>query len=114
MATKKDDVVYTWYLIEKNNETIKVKVPSSWKVTFGPFTPGSKGYDSGKPCLRFYEANDKQRAVFTDVRSFRDLSIELVKKVIDIKKEASAHITDKTVKQAERVEREERWTTETV
>jgi hypothetical protein len=52
-------------------------VPTSYKVTFGAVVPGAKasGYSGGGWGLRIWEATDKQRAVFTDVVSFRDLSI---------------------------------------
>jgi hypothetical protein len=64
----------TTYLIETKDEWVEMTVPSTWKVTFGPMAPGSSAhYD--KVGLRFYEAENKQRAYVPDVRSFRDLSI---------------------------------------
>jgi hypothetical protein len=57
---------------------IRVTIPETWKITFGQVVPGSKsgGYTSFG--LRIWEATDKQRAVFANVASFRDLSIEIM------------------------------------
>jgi hypothetical protein len=70
------------YLIEKENgKRMKITVPETWKVTFGPAVKGFDRKLSGGPsykvpmALRFYESETKQRAIFTDVVSFRDLSI---------------------------------------
>lgn len=72
------------YLVEqRGNVQRRVTVPEDWKVTFGPLAPGSKHMNGQeKLCLRMYETKEKQRAVFTDVVSFRDLSIPVeVRKV---------------------------------
>ncbi len=55
----------------------RITVPAAYKVTFGAVVPGAKasGYSGGGWGLRIWESADKQRAVFTDVVSFRDLSI---------------------------------------
>lgn len=83
----------TTYLITHENKIErKITVPSSWKVTFGPAAKGmNKGNSGGLRiplALRFYEAETKQRAIFTDVVSFRDMSIkiEIKKKKIQEKK----------------------------
>jgi hypothetical protein len=71
------------YEVKTRNERLRIRVPADWKVTFGPVSPGSKFGGSGELALRFYESDTKQRAIFTDVISFRDLSIpvqRLVKK----------------------------------
>jgi hypothetical protein len=70
------------YLIEfENGCRKKITVPEEWKVTFGPAT---KGVDhSGERrykvpmAIRFYETESKQRAIFTDVVSFRDMAIKI-------------------------------------
>jgi hypothetical protein len=79
----------TTYLIEfKNGKRQKITVPSSWKVTFGPAVAGAnKADDRGRTipmAIRFYESENKQRAIFTDVASFRDTSIEIVEEQINI------------------------------
>ena len=55
----------------------RITVPDTYKVTFGAVVPGAKGSGSsyGAWGLRIWESQDKQRAVFSDVLSFRDLSI---------------------------------------
>ena len=58
----------------------RVTVPSAWKVTFGPLAPANKGGNGGL-CLRMYEDNTRQRAIFTDVRTFRDASIPIEERV---------------------------------
>ena len=60
----------------------RITVPDTYKVTFGAVVPGSaksagSSYNSGGWGLRIWESADKQRAVFSDVVSFRDLSIPL-------------------------------------
>src|SRR5215472_17483150 len=66
------------YIIHRNYETLRVTVPASWKVTFGPGVPFSNPKNGCTSwALRFYEAKDKQRAIFTDVISFFDTSIKL-------------------------------------
>lgn len=80
----------TTYLIEfENGHRQKITVPSEWKVTFGPLA--IKGANSGKSlnnkmpiALRFYENDKKQRAVFTNVLSFRDMGIVIEEEKVDV------------------------------
>lgn len=74
----------TTYMIEfTDGKRKKITVPSSWKVTFGPVAVRKSGsvalpYKDKMPqALRFYESETKQRAIFTNVASFRDMSIEI-------------------------------------
>lgn len=68
----------TYLITHDNGNETKISVPASWKVTFGP---AARGNNAGKShsvmplALRFYEDETRQRAIFTDVKSFRDLSI---------------------------------------
>ena len=70
----------TYLIVHKDRTERKITVPSDWKVTFGPAAAGFSKGTSGGPtiplALRFYEDEKKQRAIFTDVVSFRDLSIQ--------------------------------------
>jgi hypothetical protein len=86
MSKKKQEkeVVMKNYLIEKENgKRMRITVPANWKVTFGP---AARGLDkSTNPqryqmplALRFYENETQQRAIFTDVKSFRDMSIPVM------------------------------------
>jgi hypothetical protein len=80
--TEKRNVVYE--IKTRSEGRVRVTVPEDWKVTFGPVAPGAGKYaGGGELALRFYESDTKQRAIFTDVQSFRDLSIpvqRLIKK----------------------------------
>lgn len=76
--TKKQTKELRTYLIEfENNEKRRITVPADWKVTFGPIAIVPKSQLGGKVpiALRFYEDETRQRAIFVEVRSFRDLSI---------------------------------------
>jgi hypothetical protein len=58
----------------------RITIPASWKVTFGPLIPGVQQDRYGRNrrypiALRIYESKEQQRAIFTDVASFRDTSI---------------------------------------
>lgn len=77
------------YIVKHEDGTErKITVPESWKVTFGPAVKGNHGnkYEKFKMpmCLRFYESDTKQRAIFTDVVSFRDSSISIEEKKTSI------------------------------
>ena len=90
------------YLVEfKNGAEKRITVPEEWKVTFGPCVAG--GNSNGKfempLALRFYETKEKQRAIFTDVRSFRDMDIEVMEKKI-VTQEEIGYVERKGVKKA--------------
>jgi hypothetical protein len=63
----------------------KIEVPAEWKITFGMVAPGAKssgGYDGHSGwCLRFYESKEKPRAVFTDVKSFREITVPVTERI---------------------------------
>jgi hypothetical protein len=78
------------YQIEFKNGTEKrITVPEDWKVTFGPCVAGGNGNGRMEMplALRFYESKENQRAIFTDVRSFRDMDIEITEKKITTQEE---------------------------
>ena len=75
------------YLIEHDNGTKRrITVPADWKVTFGPAAKGDRGKSGIKMplALRFYESDTKQRAIFTDVISFRDMSIKIEEEKVSV------------------------------
>ncbi len=73
----KQEEVKTYMLSMRDGSRQKVTVPAKWRVTFGALYPGKEG-NSGKSALRFWEGNkENQRAVFTEVESFRDMSIQI-------------------------------------
>ena len=107
ISATKDKEPTTTYLVVRSNETLQVTVPSSWKVTYGGFNPGAK-YGS-EPALRFYEANDKQRAVFTNVQSFRDMSIPVLRKVVEVKKKSNEFASPTKTTFAAETDKTEHW-----
>lgn len=76
----------TYLLVKDNGKQQRITIPAHWTITFGPLAPGlprTQKYpnrtDNPPPsflALRIYEGK-VQRAVFTDMRSFRDESIQL-------------------------------------
>ena len=73
----------TYIIVCEDKSKKRITVPANWKVTFGPAARGENaGIKSGTHlkipmALRFYETDTKQRAIFTDVVSFRDASIKI-------------------------------------
>lgn len=79
------------YLIEfQNGKRQKITVPDNWKVTYGPAVKGNYASSAHEQrykmpmALRFYESDDKQRAIFTDVVGFRDMSIKIEEEEIKV------------------------------
>jgi hypothetical protein len=101
----------TTYLVSrKNGRDQKVTVPSSWKVTFGPLNPGSRNHDgNASPALRFYEAENKQRMVITDVVCFRDMSIAIEEKRTNVKQQVMRKQTPHGEKEVVVEGRVEEW-----
>lgn len=61
----------------------KIEIPADYKVTFGRQQGSGKSYIEGPDReLRIYESDTKQRACFTNVESFRDLSLPMEREVI--------------------------------
>lgn len=84
----------TLLLVMKDGLLKKITIPRDWKVTFGPIVPGSKDgsvNSAGSLCLRLWSGTrgktEIQHAVFTEVHSFRDMSIELTEQVEKTKQE---------------------------
>lgn len=75
------------YLMElKGGKLRRVTVPSTWKVTFGPLVPSEVRHGDVRTfALRFYESKEQQRAVFTDVIAFRDVSLPVEERVSKVK-----------------------------
>lgn len=77
------DKMRTLLITQKNGDETQIDVPETWKITFGPAVVGMPKSEGRVPmALRIYETEKLQRAIFTDVTSFRDMSIPIrVKKV---------------------------------
>lgn len=68
------------YLVQRERAAdFVVEVAADWKVTFGAVNPGGQSHGH-LHCMRVWEG-EKLRAVFCDVRGFRDLSLPLAMKV---------------------------------
>ena len=106
------------YEIVTHDGTYRIEIPEDWKITFGPVAIGggkrqSYGFDGGSMALRIYESEVRQRAIFTGVESFRDLSIPVKKLVRTVK----ANTTKKSERgpkgskssEANEVEYDEKW-----
>ena len=75
----------TLLIKKKDGQEIQVDIPEEWKITFGPIVVGASKTDGRIPiALRIYETEKLQRAIFTDVESFRDMSIPIREKRIDV------------------------------
>lgn len=79
----------TYIITHEDGTRRRVTVPESWKVTFGPAVAGESKSSNGNRfkmpmALRFYETKDKQRAIFTDVVSFRDSSIKIEEEKVSV------------------------------
>jgi hypothetical protein len=78
---QKDPNATIRYLVNQQGGEFVIEIPASWKVTLGAVNPGKGAYDGQSlHCMRIWEG-EKQRAVFCDVRGFRDLSIPMARKV---------------------------------
>lgn len=71
--------VKTTYLLQlKSGQERRITCPNGWKITFGPTVPferkNGRGYneEQGIWALRLYDGT-KLKAIFTDVRMFREL-----------------------------------------
>lgn len=86
---------YEITLRERGDEqVVRIDVPASHKVTYGLLHPGTKGgYGGDGHVLRIYESDTKQRAVFQNVLSFRDLSLPMQRLVKEVEVE-SEHRSD--------------------
>lgn len=73
------------YLVLQQSGEIVIELPAEYKLTFGAVNPGGQMNGRDLHCLRVYDGPNTRtahlRAVYCDVRSFRDLSIPLARKV---------------------------------
>lgn len=70
------------YEVATRNEVYRVKVPSAWRITYGDTVPGVPERFAGgnrEFTVRFYESDTKQRLIFRDVVTFRDMSVPVQK-----------------------------------
>lgn len=67
----------TYEVVFTDGRHQRITVPAAWKVSFGAIVPAAKASSSGYGGwgLRVWEATDKQRAVYSGVTEFWDISI---------------------------------------
>lgn len=92
----KDDELKSYILELSNGNLRRIKIPADWKVTYGPVAPPRKGnsrngfapsdHSGWTHALRVYEGA-QQRAIYTDVVSFRDESIPTEERVTEVKQQ---------------------------
>lgn len=82
----------TTYEIETSRGNYRITIPSTWKVTYGPVSPGK--YTEGGNALRIYEDDKRQRAMFTNVTSFRDMSLKTLKENKTVKGKTTWEVAD--------------------
>jgi hypothetical protein len=101
-------------LLVFGEKTFKITVPDDSKITFGPWSPPTKGFDrtpeSMKGTLRIYQGTKEHiLACFAGVSGFRDLSLQYAEQIA---KEEGAVIwkDDKQgYQREEKVKRTEEW-----
>jgi hypothetical protein len=76
------------YLVTTNRGEFVIEIERNWKLTFGAVNPGGNPqgmHGRDLHCLRIWDGQNTKtahlRAVFCDVRGFRDLSLPLARKV---------------------------------
>ena len=91
MAIKrtKAETQTTYLLIMKDGTKQKITCPTKWTLTFGPLCPGSKdaGYNGASSTSLRIRDGQHQKAVFTGVESFRDMSMGIETEVTKTKQE---------------------------
>lgn len=105
------DETKTYILESLKGQQRKVTVPATWKVTFGPTVPYERKSHGGNEqwALRFYESKDKLRAIFTDVRSFRDASIDILERRVQTKRQVMEKASQKGGRSVVAEARVEEW-----
>lgn len=93
----KKEVELRSFILELTNGNLRrIKIPADWKVTYGAVCPPRKGNSKSgyavethagwTHALRVYEGTH-QRAIYTDVVSFRDESIPMEERVTQVKQQ---------------------------
>lgn len=71
------------YEIVTDQGKMRVSIPEAYRVTYGPISPGTKGgYSAGAMCLRVYEDTTHQRMLISNVLSFRDTSLPVLRAAV--------------------------------
>lgn len=73
----------TYELTLSRGRVTRITIPANYKVTYGPAIgpAGKAAYGSGM-CFRVWESANLQRGLWSDVESFRDVSIPVQVKAV--------------------------------
>lgn len=74
--------VRTYEIVGQGNSLMRIDIPESWKVTYGPVVGPSKDGATRTMAFRAWEAETRQRLMITEVTSFRDVSLPVTMKAI--------------------------------
>lgn len=75
-------------LLKDGRKRIVSNIPSGAKITFGLVTPGTnRDFANKEYGLRIYTSAQNQLAVFTDVKEFQDLSLNVEDECVTAKVE---------------------------
>lgn len=73
------------YLVNQAGGDFVIELPADYKLTFSSVNPGAQMSSRDLNCLRVYDGRNTKtahlRAVYCDVRGFRDLGIPMARKV---------------------------------
>lgn len=80
-------------LIERYGEEplIVEGIPATAKITYGPVQPGKQSYGEHN-ALRIYTSGNNQLAVFLNVLSFRDLSLNVKERKVTSSSESTTEV----------------------
>lgn len=102
------------YEIVTTEGRMRMTIPEAWKVTYSAVNPGKGGYAAGENALRVYEdaGKEKQRAIFTNVISFRDLSIPVQRLIVREKGKDEWKVNENGRQRISSVKFDTRWVDE--
>lgn len=116
MTAKQEIAEIKTYEIVTVEDTFRIEIPASYKVTYGMLHPGTRGSwnynnNGGGFTLRIYESEAKQRACFQNVLSFRDVSLPLSRKTRKVNRSRNAADSDGGNESLSNLSIEENWET---
>lgn len=83
MAKNTEFEKVTYLLTMQDGTKQKISCPKDWTITFGPLCPGSKEHNGSRQLALRLRDGQNQKAVFTNVESFRDMSMQVEIEVVD-------------------------------
>jgi len=92
------DETRTYEIEQARDRIIRITIPATYKVTYGPVigAAGKPSYGSGGMAFRVWETDKLQRGLWNDVVSFRDVSISVQVRAIRPFGKEAWHLDDGT------------------